>query len=157
MLVLWGWVHWDCLQPGRKAGSSFFASRQSFLNSFATITYKMEVSKWQRVGQLYLVSAQCGREGTLLILASTNISWGWGSQGNCAYNWGYCTFTKGSYCLFWLCLMGKCLISKISFCLWFFYMREMLNWSDLDSVRYLHPIELTKGSKVVREYLIPYI
>lgn len=49
---------------------------------------------------------------------------------------------------------GKCYMWEIPFCLWFIYMREMLNWLDSDSVQYLHPTELTKSSKVAREYLI---
>lgn len=45
---------------------------------------------------------------------------------------------------------------KIAFCLQFIYMREIINWSDLDNLHYLHPTKMIK-SKVAREYLIPLI
>lgn len=61
-LVLWGWVHWHCLQPPIKAGFDFSGSKQICLNSSVTIIYKSGTIK-MTMDQLHQVSAQCGREG----------------------------------------------------------------------------------------------
>lgn len=108
-------------------------TNRSTLTALPLSFIEMELLKCQCVDQLHQLSAQHGREGTLLVLTGSS-SWGWSSQVNCACNWECCAFTKRSYCLFLCCLPGKAVLHAWGIFLIVVHLYEMLNWSPLDSV-----------------------